>query len=312
MGLLSWRVIDDSFATEQDIDCADLVIYNRVRSENACRLMDYANAQGKPVLYMLDDNWFTIGKEWPDMYGELIRPGLPFYENALYNIRRSSAVLTFNHVLEEYLKPHAKRVIRISPNVNLRLFPKVTTPPQRDGLLIGFAGSPRREILAFEALTVIARRHQTAKIFYVGWGMPEVMSRIPQNQLIVKPYQFSYANYARELCLMQPDIGIAPLNTSIAEQSKIPTKYMEYAAMGCAGVYSEIVPYTLYVKHGETGILTPGKSVDQWVDAIEACMKPDTLARIKAASYADVQNTLTTDVVMPSFLEAILSVYQIR
>ena len=56
----------------------------RVRSVNGVRLMDFCRANGIRTLYMLDDNWFWLGREWQE-YAGIFAPGLPDYETYTWN-----------------------------------------------------------------------------------------------------------------------------------------------------------------------------------------------------------------------------------
>lgn len=300
-GVLSWRAVDDEYATPYDIECADVVIYSRVRSDNGRKLLGYARHIGRPVLYMLDDNWFTMSREWPD-YAGMIEPGTAFYENALACIRDADAVVTYSPVMREYLASHARQVFLQTMPIDLRAFPAPAV--RRDsGLTIGYAGSPRQGDIAFRALVELARRYPELTVFYLGWGVPDVLREIPARQVKLLPGTHSYADYARQLAALAPDIGFAPLGRTEAERAKNPTKYLDYAAVKCAGVYSAVEPYTVAVRHGETGILTAGETVEDWVQAAETLMHDRALLnRIRAAAYADVRCTYEVDVVLPDVL----------
>jgi glycosyltransferase involved in cell wall biosynthesis len=307
-GILSWRVIDDEYAGPHDIEQADLLIYSRVRSDNGCKLLDYAKFLGIPVLYMLDDNWFTMGQDWQE-YSDLIYPGSAFYENALYCIRHADAVVTYNRVIKTYLESQARYIFLQPMGINLSAFP--ARQVRSEGFVVGYAGSPRQENTAFQALAELARRYPSLKIFYFGWDIPQVLNQIPASQLLLLRGNFSFSDYARQLTELMPDIGLAPLGSSETDRSKNPTKYLDYTAARCAGVYSAVEPYTHYVEHGRTGWLTPGKTVEDWVVAVETLMMDrDLLEQIRAQAYEDVQKKYAVEALLPDFLDMLRRVHQ--
>ena len=69
--------------------------YFRGRHARLPGVLDYCQRQSIPTLYMLDDNWFWVGKDWPDFYASIFAPGLPEYEMFLTCLRRCDAVMVF-------------------------------------------------------------------------------------------------------------------------------------------------------------------------------------------------------------------------
>ena len=80
-------------------------------------MLDYCRRQSIATIYMIDDNWFWVGKDWPDPYASIFAPGLPEYEMFLACLRECDAVMVYNDVLAEDVRPHARRVIRLPANV---------------------------------------------------------------------------------------------------------------------------------------------------------------------------------------------------
>ena len=81
--------------------------------------------------------------------------------------------------------------------------------------------------------------------------------------------------------------------------------------MRCAGIYSAVEPYTHFVEHGRTGWLTVGKTVEDWVGAVETLMGNRVLLeQIRAQAYEDVQKKYAVDVLLPDFLEMLRRVHQ--
>jgi glycosyltransferase involved in cell wall biosynthesis len=90
------------------------------------------------------------------------------------------------------------------------------------------------------------------------------------------------------------DIALAPLEDTYFNQCKSDLKFLDYAAIGAAGIYSAIGPYNRSVSHLETGWLVK-RDMAAWVDAIETLMV-DYKLRFKiahnAAAYLNNKRTL--------------------
>ena len=63
------------------------------------------------------------------------------------------------------------------------------------------------------------------------------------------------------------DIGLAPLESDEFTQYKYYNKFVEYTISGIAGIYSNVLPYTLVVKDGENGILADN-TAEGWCKAL--------------------------------------------
>ena len=80
-------------------------------------MLDYCQRQSIPTLYMIDDNWFSVGKDWPDLYASIFAPGLPEFEMFLTCLRTCDAVMVFSNVLAEDVRPYANQVMCLPANV---------------------------------------------------------------------------------------------------------------------------------------------------------------------------------------------------
>jgi glycosyltransferase involved in cell wall biosynthesis len=79
------------------------------------------------------------------------------------------------------------------------------------------------------------------------------------------------------------DIGVAPLADAEFNRYKSDLKYLEYAALGLPGVFSESEPYQT-VEHARTGF-TAGDNATAWVEAVLA-LADDVLLRERIAGAA--------------------------
>ena len=71
------------------------------------------------------------------------------------------------------------------------------------------------------------------------------------------------------------DIALAPLCDTIFNSCKSDVKFLDYSAVGAAGVYSRSPAYAS-VGHGETGLLSDN-SPDAWADALLRLLRQPAL-----------------------------------
>jgi glycosyltransferase involved in cell wall biosynthesis len=80
------------------------------------------------------------------------------------------------------------------------------------------------------------------------------------------------------------DIALSPLKDTPFNQCKSDIKFLDYSAIGAAGIYSRVPAYESSVRHLETGWLAENE-VDAWVEALERLLSDDGL-RIQIAQNA--------------------------
>jgi len=303
-GALTWRVILDTAAQPHDVTRADLVIFSRTRSDNACRLMDCCMRFGIPTIYMLDDNWFAVGKEWKE-YADVFTSEAKTYKDFLYCLTRADYALTYNPILAEDLQPYSRNLEVLPVNVKLSLFPQAERRPDRR-LRVGYVGSPRRVEAPFEALASLAKKRDDFDVFVMGLTLPNALLSVPAERLIHCKYVFGYSRYAAALCEAAPDILLAPVEDTRSDASRCPNKYLEITAGGAVGVYSNLAPYVSYVRDRENGILVENDS-ESWESAIAFLLDdPGCRSAIIEDAQRDVRAHFDTPVALPRFLDFLM------
>ena len=305
-GVLTWRTILYERCRPEDLAECDLAVFSRPRFSEVPALLDRCREVGIPVLVMIDDNWIAAGQEF-FRFERLFTPGKPAFEVFLDSLRRADVVLVFNPVLEEEVRPWARRVVRLPPNVDLSFFaaPAVPRGPE---LLAGFAGSPRFEESGFRGLARFLERRPDARLLVMAHEIPEPLRETAPERLVFRPWRHDYAAYARDLAALRPDLLIAPLDASRFSASKIPIKFLESAAVGAAGIYSAVPPYTEHVRHGETGLLVENRE-EAWAEALETLADdPGLRRRIALQAGEEVRERFATQRLLPEFLEMLRSV----
>jgi glycosyltransferase involved in cell wall biosynthesis len=309
-GVLTWRTILDTLAHPADLALCDLVIFSRVRSYNGVALMRFCKAHGIPTLYMLDDNWFWLGREWPE-YEPVFSPGKPDFDNFLRCLADADTALTYNDVLADDMRAHTSKLVVLPTNVDLTFFPRGPRDSAKP-VTIGYVGSVRKNLAPFEALVNVARARAEVRVFVMSNALPDELRSLPPERVHFEPYQFNYAAYAQTVCNAQPDILVAPVGTSRFEASKCPNKFLEITASGAAGVYSRAAPYTTYVREGQTGLLADDTAAD-WQKHLESLLDDVPLRqRIAAQALTEVESHFDTRAVLPAFVEMLLDAVAVR
>lgn len=299
-GALTWRTVLYERCGPGDLAGCDLAVFSRPRFPEVPALLDACRERGIPALVMIDDNWIAAGQEFP-RFERLFTPGKPAFEVFLDSLRRADAVLVFNPVLEAEVRPWARRVVRLPPNVELSFF-AAPEAPREPGFVAGFAGSPRFESSGFRGLARFLARHSDARLLVMAHEVPEELRGVALERLTFIPWRHDYGAYARDLGALRPDVLIAPLDASRFSASKIPVKFLESAAVGAAGIYSRLPPYTEYVADGETGLLVENREED-WEASLERLhADPDLRRRIAENALGRVRERFVTERVMPAFL----------
>jgi glycosyltransferase involved in cell wall biosynthesis len=326
-GMFSYvPLLDQLIVPERDLRDIDAVIISRGRHPNLRNVLDYCRQQSIATLYMIDDNWLWVGKDWPESYASIFAPGLPQYEMFLACLRECDAVLVYNDVLVEDVRPYARRVLRLPVNVRQADFAAPLKHPElkdkvqslqqwrreTGGLIAGYIGSLRYSDVAFSALAASTRRPESpVKALLFGVVSPQ-QRRLFGKEAVVLPY-VSYNDYAAAVGSLAPDILVAPLDRCRTSMSKCPNKYLEYSVAGAAGIYSDTPPYSQTIVDGRTGLLVSDESEAAWLAAIGRLIEDASLRKsIAAAARRDVLGRFETGVVAPVFAEALRGLIQKR
>ncbi len=307
--LLTWRSLLDERATIIDLVDCDLVIFSRVRSDNGVALIKACAERKIHTLYMLDDNWFWLGREWQE-YADIFAPGKKPYENFLSCVRLADATLTYSVPLAEDLAPFARRVMTLPTNVDLKMFPPrpAMSAAANTITVIGYVGSLRKNMLAFDALVNLAKRRADVSIFVMSNVLPAEFAELPADRVHFEPYQFNYEAYAAMVTHRAPDVLVAPVGRSRFEASKCPNKFLEISACGATGVYSRAEPYLSYVVESETGVFADD-TLEAWTVAIESLIDaPAKRRQMAACAREQVASHYATAAVLPAFLNVLVDV----
>lgn len=260
-----WKPMFDFLVNEEDILGYDLVIISRGKHNNCLNIIEWCKKHQITTLYMIDDNWLTVGEEWPE-YQTIFSSGKPAYEVFLKCLNKSDAVIVYSAVLANYIEKYSKKLIVSEVNINLKDFGYMEMSQNK---LIGYSGSNRNSKEAFLGLKKFLNENEDWKLLIFGMKVPEIFGSFDKSRIVHINYT-SYPNYIKKITKLKPSILIAPLDDSETSKSKCPNKFLEITASGAVGIYSNTLPYSKYVKDKENGLLINTKNdSDEWYEKIQ-------------------------------------------
>ena len=144
-------------------------------------------------------------------------------------------------------------------------------------------------IMILPALQAVCERHDAVELQIIGAlgqeATADALGKLPVR--IMGPTQEETAYPLFMLWFtsrIRWDIGISPLRENLFNKCKSDIKFLDYSAIGAAGIYSQGPAYESGVQHALTGLLVEN-SVGAWEGALEMLLTDDGL-RMQIAGNA--------------------------
>lgn len=119
---------------------------------------------------------------------------------------------------------------------------------------------------------VLAKMPNVSFQVFGDTSVNKLYADLPRVQVV---HPMSWPNYLYFSSTQQADIGLAPLLPSPFNASRGPVKFFDYVRQGAVGVFSNVSPYSGFVRHEADGLLLPNRQ-DQWVRAVcELAAEPE-------------------------------------
>lgn len=284
-GKLEFRYASIRELTPELAGWADVVEF--VRSDSAAELVCAKELRkaGKYLIYMLDDDLLEI----PDGF-----------QSSDYYHRKSvqANVRAIMHECHCFLSPSAhlrekygKGFERVGAIEEPALFDTVPEKRADNTVRIGFAGSVDRagdidQILSETVERLLAHYGDRISVEFFG-AKPAFADRLGLRHI---PYCDSYAEYQATMQTLGWDIGLAPMPDTEFHRGKHYNKFIEYAACGIVGVYSDLLPYRRAVEHEISGMLCANDS-EKFYTAISHLIEDDTLLARMRENVVQLANT---------------------
>lgn len=224
-----------------------------------------ARAQDKIIVYEIDDLLTELPEVHPDFNQyKKVRASI------LAAIIEADAVTCSTPAIADYVRDFNPNVWVIPNYLNdklwdLRTITRPTEQPAKKPLTIGYLGThshkPDLEMVIPTLVRILERFGDDIKLRL--WGIS------PQSDLIGRKNvewlslgMVDYAQFAAYFSKQECDIFIAPLLDNQFNRSKSSLKFLEYSALGIAGIYSQIKPYESVVDQEVNGFLA--STPEEW------------------------------------------------
>ena len=248
------------------------ILYNfKLFSTEAIALAYHCKANGIPVLFECDDNFFSI------TYSN----SRPLYQtnldaNLIAILQLSDITIVYSYqTLEDFscftqkiclLKTYQETIYKKLPSRN------------RQTKTIGYAGSLSRDIDFLHltpAIKQILDEDPNVSFEFMGYA-PKELAVHPRVK--ITPWDKNYQHFFKTLTRKEWIAGLAPLADTNFNRSKTNVKFREYSAAGIPGIYSNIPPYSTSIIDKKTGSQVNNNDTD-WYTAINMLIENPTLGQ---------------------------------
>jgi glycosyltransferase involved in cell wall biosynthesis len=258
----------------------------------AQQLREQTSRAGACLLHALDDNLLLLAQESKDW-----QPTPDQLRALEFLLTESNGIIVTTEPLRDALGAHNSHIAVVPNMLDERLLVRRGTAPlrswqqrvarlwsatrraarrrSRPGVLIGYMGTYTHDddlLMILPALQACAQRHGDAVGFELLGVAAHAQTRERLAALPVRtrpPPQVAYTRFIPWFSrLMDWDIALSPLCDTPFNACKSDIKFLDYSAIGAAGIFSRVPAYAGTVRHGETGWLVENNPV-AWEAALE-------------------------------------------
>jgi processive 1,2-diacylglycerol beta-glucosyltransferase len=294
-----------SFGRDYEGQPVDAVIVDRLWRPDisptlARKLVDDVRRAGARLIYALDDNLLDLPRErFPFASLPEARPVVELLWVVRYLLHQADGVLVTTNTLKERFLPLNRNVAVLPHALDERLL--VRRGIRRDGSPFG----PRKQVIGYmgtfthdddltmilPALQAVCRRHEgNVELQIVGViGQHETLEALSELPVRIASPNRSEAAYPLFMLWFTTrilwDIAISPLKKTQFNQCKSDIKFLDYSAIGAAGVCSRVPAYMSSVRHADNGLLVDNDSA-AWEEALEVLLSDSDLRTHVAGNAA--------------------------
>lgn len=276
----SFKTINITEITEDDIKRADVVMSVRGESPLMFGCLEYAQIEGKKRIFFLDDDLKDMPKNsfrYPKRSKWLIRC-----------ISKCEILLTTSQLIaDEYRRYlNGKRTAIINTTIDEKEIYDIDEKNKENIKIVYAAGE--RHIVFFDkyvrpVMDALYDKYGESLDFYFIGLAPDFTGERYARQTHCIP-GMPYGQYVEYMKKTRFDIGLAPLESTHFTERKYFNKFLEYAKNGICGIYSNCMPYQLVVEDCKNGYLADNNLTD-WYRAICRAIenKEERIACIKSS-----------------------------
>jgi glycosyltransferase involved in cell wall biosynthesis len=310
--------ISTTFDLDYKAEPADLVIIDRLWRPDVTlplveELINKIRSKKAKFVYSLDDNFFDLileNKAYPP------RELLPI---VAFLLRQADCVLVSTSALRERLLEYNPNIIILPNQLDERLLiirhPGELHPyPVSDRIVIGYMGTFTHDEdfqIILPAIKTIHRRYPgRIEVQIVGVirndETKKELQDLPVRYVFPKPEEQEYPLFMLWFTgHVNWDIAISPLRDTPFTRCKSDIKYLDYTAIGAAGIFSQSPAYSSTIHHKEDGWIAEN-TPEAWEEALETLILDHALRQQivrNASRYLYSQRILALRA--PDWVEAI-------
>ncbi|MEW6273102.1 MAG: glycosyltransferase, partial [Thermodesulfobacteriota bacterium] len=291
---------------------ADVVVLVRGAAPSERRILLEAQRLGRKVATYLDDDLERVPGDARSGY---FFTSAEVRANVATIVRRAEAVLVCSERLgAELAARHGvapvlvrqPRPPRVPGEPETPAAVRTDAPAASTRVRVGFLGSVDHAHFLDELLSDPLRRLRTrlgTRLELVFCGAIPALAR----ELGAETHEFEadFTAWRRRALALALDVGLAPLPDTPFHRCKYFNKYLEYASLGVAGVYSDVPPSADVVRHEVTGLLCENDPA-AWLAAIERLASDHALRRaIARAAWQDVEQRFSSAALLGGWRESL-------
>lgn len=251
------------------------------------------------LIYALDDNLLNL----PARQLTLVTRGKaqPVEEHirvVQFFLRQADGVMVPTKALRERFLGFNPNIVVVPQALDERLLirgapPNGHSPFSPGRKVIGYMGTLTHDddlMMVLPALRMVWQRHREEIEFQIVGVLGHAdtlraLRGLPVRMVNPRPEETEYPLFMLWFSSrLHWHIAISPLKDTPFNRCKSDIKFLDYSAIGAAGIYSRVPAYESSVRHLETGWLAENE-VGAWVEALEGLLSDDNL-RIQMAQNA--------------------------
>jgi glycosyltransferase involved in cell wall biosynthesis len=269
--------------TPADVAAHDVFAARVAVGFTTVRAMDHARSLGKLCVLDVDDDVWSLH---PD------NPAYEFYEksgageHAREVVRFADVVTVPTRYLADLIRPMNPNVVVIPNALPQNHWPSSPKDVGHGGeVVIGWAGSSSHSSDIGILSGVVESTLSACPTAVFEFSDTLELPFSPDDRIRRVP-SVGIEEYAG--LLGRFDIGLAPLKDTRFNRAKSDLKALEYAMCGVPTVASKVLPYTISVRHGETGMIAA--SPKDWIKYVRRLVDDaESRARMGAAAHVWAQ-----------------------
>lgn len=246
------------------------------------RVTEAVRRAGVKLIYALDDDFLDLPSSVASWFTAQHRQVVEFF------LRQADDVWVTTSGLRQRFAAYNRRIAVVPHALDERLLaPKKrsrTDWRRSSRITIGYMGTFSHDddlLMIVPALRAVCER-QREKIDIQLVGVAErpqtleALRDLPVTVVPLTPDRVEYPRFMSWFTRLKWDVAIAPLMDSPFTRCKSDIKFLDYAALGAAGIYSRLPAYESSVRHRETGWLTEN-TPEAWQGALETLLTDKAL-----------------------------------